>query len=90
MAKIEIYTIWLAQANQLEVIDMKKKVMIQVEGMHCPMCEKNLTRALKESEGVKKAKVSLEKKNALVVFDDAKTDEAKIKAAVNEAGYQAL
>jgi copper chaperone CopZ len=69
---------------------MKKKIILNIEGMHCPMCEKNLSAALKETEGVKKAKVSLADKTAAVVYDDGKTGEEQIRAAVKDAGYQAL
>ena len=69
---------------------MKKEILLKIEGMHCPMCEKNLAGALKDTQGVKKAKVSLNDKTAHVVFDDAATDEAKIRAAVEEAGYRAV
>ncbi|HCR43852.1 MAG TPA: copper resistance protein CopZ [Ruminococcaceae bacterium] len=69
---------------------MKKEILLSIEGMHCPMCEKNLESALKETEGVKKAKVSLAGKTAKVTFDDTKTDESKISAAVAEAGYKVV
>ncbi|MCI1981536.1 MAG: heavy-metal-associated domain-containing protein [Oscillospiraceae bacterium] len=69
---------------------MKKKIILNIEGMHCPMCEKNLSAALKETEGVKKAKVSLADKTATVVYDDGKTGEEQIRAAVKDAGYQVL
>lgn len=69
---------------------MKKEIVLNIEGMHCPMCEKNLTRALKDSEGIKKAKVSLKDKTAKVTYDDSKTDENKISAAVSEAGYKVV
>lgn len=69
---------------------MKKEIVLNIEGMHCPMCEKNLASALKDTEGVKKAKVSLNDKTAKVTYDDSKTDEAKISAAVSEAGYKVV
>lgn len=69
---------------------MKHEITLNIEGMHCPMCEKNLARALKETDGVKKAKVSLEKKTAAVTYDDTKTDTSKISAAVAEAGYKVI
>lgn len=69
---------------------MKKEIVLNIEGMHCPMCEKNLASALKDAEGVKKAKVSLNDKTAKVTYDDSKTDETKISAAVSEAGYKVV
>jgi len=69
---------------------MKKEIVLNIGGMHCPMCEKNLASALKDTEGVKKAKVSLNDKTAKVTYDDSKTDESKISAAVSEAGYKVV
>jgi copper chaperone CopZ len=69
---------------------VKKEIVLNIEGMRCPLCEKNLARALTETAGVKKAKVSLEKKSAAVTYDDEKTDVQKIAASVAEAGYRAV
>lgn len=67
---------------------MKKNVTLNIEGMSCEMCVKHVTEALKGTNGVKKAKVSLESKTANVTYDDSKTDVAQMSAAVKEAGYQ--
>lgn len=69
---------------------MEKEIVLKIEGMHCPMCEKHVTNALSKTEGVKKAAVSLKEGSAKVVFDDAVTDVSKISAAVEEAGYHAV
>lgn len=69
---------------------MKKEILLNINGMHCPMCEKNLASALKDTEGIKKAKVSLNDKTAKVVYDDEVTDLAKISQAVADAGYQVV
>lgn len=66
---------------------MKKEIVLNIEGMHCPMCAKHVTEALRETSGVKKAEVRLEEKTARVVYDDAQTDVEKLSAAVAEAGY---
>ena len=65
------------------------ELTVGVEGMHCPMCVKNLTRGLKETDGITAVvDVSLEKKQATVKYDTAKIDAEGIKAAVRECGYQ--
>ena len=65
------------------------ELTVGVEGMHCPMCVKNLTRGLKETDGITAVvEVSLEKKQATVKYDTAKIDAEGIKAAVTECGYQ--
>ncbi|HCB99623.1 MAG TPA: copper resistance protein CopZ [Ruminococcaceae bacterium] len=68
---------------------MKVKEDITVNGMSCKHCVKAVTEAVKALDGVKKVKVNLEKKNALVEYDDEKTNIEAIKAAINDAGYSA-
>lgn len=45
-------------------------------------------KAIEGIQGVKKVDVSLENKQAVVEFDEVKTDLEKIKAAVRETGYE--
>ncbi|AKB65571.1 mercury ion binding protein [Methanosarcina mazei S-6] len=45
-------------------------------------------KAIEDVQGVKKVDVSLENKQAVVEFDEEKTDVEKIKAAVRESGYE--
>jgi len=64
---------------------MKKKIL--VDGMSCKHCVMHVTNALKEVAGVTKVEVSLELKSALV--EGEALDEAKLAAAVADAGYSA-
>ena len=65
------------------------ELTVGVEGMHCPMCVKNLTRGLKETDGITAVvEVSLEKKQATVKYDADKINAEGIKAVVAECGYQ--
>lgn len=66
---------------------MKIKEDITVLGMSCKHCVKAVTDAIKSVEGVKKAKVSLDDKNAVVEYDDEKVALDAIKAAIQEAGF---
>ena len=63
--------------------------VISIEGMACMHCVKHVQEALAAVPGVKEAKVDLESKSATVSVDGSVTDEA-LKAAVDEAGYQAV
>ncbi|MDR1505684.1 MAG: copper ion binding protein [Treponema sp.] len=65
------------------------KTTIKIDGMSCDHCVAHVTKALKETAGVSSVKVSLKEKNALVVHDDSVNIES-LKAAITEAGYQAL
>ncbi|TFH04219.1 MAG: copper chaperone [Methanosarcina sp.] len=61
---------------------------IKVEGMSCGHCVMRVKKAIEGLEGVKKVDVSLENKQAVVEFDEGKTEVEKIKAVVKETGYE--
>ncbi|WP_369798989.1 heavy-metal-associated domain-containing protein [Methanosarcina sp. WWM596] len=67
---------------------MITKETIKVEGMSCGHCVMRVKKAIEGLEGVKKVDVSLENKQAVVEFDEGKTDVKKIKAVVQENGYE--
>ncbi|ACM93111.1 periplasmic mercuric ion binding protein [Nautilia profundicola AmH] len=66
----------------------EKTVIIEVEGMTCPLCTSAIKRSLKTTPGVVKAKVLLSTKKATVVYDDAKTDTSKLLHAIEVVGYK--
>lgn len=55
--------------------------------MTCAGCVNSVTKALKGVNGVQDANVDLEKSQATVTFDDAKTDVDALKHAVEDVGY---
>lgn len=66
-----------------------KTVTLAVENMTCAICPITVKKALTRVDGVIRAEVSYEKREAVVTFDDAKTNvEALIQATTN-AGYPA-
>jgi len=67
----------------------KNKTTLKVEGMTCNHCVMRVTKALEGLDGVKSAKVSLDNKQAEVMFKDDKLDSNVLIKAVKEAGYQA-
>ena len=62
---------------------------IKVDGMSCGGCVKSVTGVLTALDGVAKAEVSLEQKQAVVEFDAAKVTRDQLKAAVEDAGFEA-
>ncbi len=64
-----------------------KTVTLDVPGMTCAACPITVKTALTKVEGVAKADVSFEKKEAVVTFDDAKTKVAALTEATKNAGY---
>lgn len=64
-----------------------RTVTLSVPGMYCAVCPITVKKALTQVNGVKRVKVNYDKKQAIVVFDDAKTKVADLTWATEEAGY---
>lgn len=65
-----------------------EKVTLGISGMTCNGCVRSVTRVLGELNGVSKADVSLEGKNAVVDYDPASLGVDQLKRAVEEAGFE--
>lgn len=66
-----------------------KTITLNVEGMTCGGCVESITRILENTDGVAKATVSLENKNAVIEFDAAKTGPDALIDAIEEGGFDA-
>lgn len=64
-----------------------KTVNLSVPGMTCSACPITVKKALGKVDGVVKAEVSFEKKEATVTYDDAKTTVNALLTATKNAGY---
>ena len=64
-------------------------LILNIEGMTCGGCVKSVTRILENTQGVVKAEVSLENKNAVIEFDPAKTNPDALIEAIEDGGYDA-
>lgn len=62
-------------------------VRLSVPTMNCPVCPITVKKALTKVPGVSAAAVSLDKRQATVTFDDAKTSVEALLRATREAGY---
>ncbi len=59
----------------------------KVTGMHCEACEKAISSALLELDGVEDAKASFEHGQAKAKFEPAKVSVDDLKAAIEGKGY---
>jgi copper ion binding protein len=64
------------------------KKTLSIEGMSCQHCVMHVKNALAEVAGVETADVDLAKKSAVV--SGGSFDDAALKAAVAEAGYEVV
>ena len=67
-----------------------KTVTLSVPGMDCEACPITVSKALKKVNGVGKVAASFETKEAVVTFDDAKTNVDALRKATANAGYPSM
>ncbi len=85
-------TVWWQISAVAETVGTEQslqQVTLQVKNMSCGMCQYTVENALKQVEGVKSAKVDMEKGIAVVSFDPAKVGSGDLAKAVSDAGYPA-
>ncbi len=64
-----------------------KTVTLAVKGMTCAACPITVRKALDSVKGVEKVEVSFQKKEAVVTYDDSKTNVKALTQATKNAGY---
>jgi copper chaperone CopZ len=65
-----------------------KTKIVDVKGMHCDHCVKNVTSALGKIEGLKNIEVNLNEGTA-IFEEEVPVDEAVIRDAINQIGFEA-
>ncbi|MFH1604728.1 MAG: heavy-metal-associated domain-containing protein [Pseudomonadota bacterium] len=63
-------------------------VTLGISGMTCGGCVRSVGNVLKALDGVTKAEVSLENRNAVVDYDPARVGVEQLKRSVVEAGFE--
>ena len=63
------------------------EVKINVAGMSCGGCVRNVTGVLKALPGVTEVSVSLEEASAQISYDPAQVDVTRLRQAVIDAGF---
>ena len=66
---------------------MSETLIYTVPDMHCGHCERAVSEEVSAVPGVESVAVDLETKQVTVVGDAL--DDSKLRAAINEAGYEA-
>jgi copper chaperone len=66
---------------------MSETLVYTVPGMHCGHCERAVSKELSAVAGVESVDVDLESKRVTVV--GGHLDDARLRAAIDEAGYDA-
>lgn len=66
-----------------------RTVTFSVPDMTCATCPLTVKAALRKVDGVIEVQVSWEPKEAVVIYDDARTDVQALTEAIRDAGYPA-
>lgn len=66
---------------------VSETVTLSVPGMDCPVCPITVKKALVNVPGVSRAEVGFDKRQAIVTFDNAKTNAGALTRATRDAGY---
>jgi len=74
----------------ISVLAASKTTRIKIEGMHCGGCASSVAKKLKATPGVESVEVSFENKEAVVIYDDKKTNDAKLREAVASTGFKVI
>lgn len=64
------------------------QAVLTVSDMTCSHCEATVKKAVRSVDGVVDVAVDLQSKKVTVTFDETKTDEAAIKQAIIDSGYE--
>ncbi len=64
-----------------------RTVTLSVPGMNCATCPITVKKALGKVDGVTRTEVNLEKRAAVVTFDDTRTNLEALTRATGDAGY---
>jgi copper chaperone len=67
-----------------------ERTVVGVDGMSCQGCVKNVTGVLQALPGVEQVEVSLEAKQASIVFDPARVGAAQFRQAIEGAGFDVI
>ncbi|MDR0578144.1 MAG: heavy-metal-associated domain-containing protein [Candidatus Accumulibacter sp.] len=64
-----------------------ERFVVNIEGMHCQGCVKNVTTLLRALPGVSGARVSLEEARAEIDYDPQAIQPARFREAIESAGF---
>lgn len=90
ITKLVVSAVLMVTFGVITAMAFTKTVTIKVEGMKCAKCSSSVTKALKATAGVESAEVSSEKGEAVIKYDEAKLNEAKLREVINGTGFKAV
>jgi copper chaperone CopZ len=76
--------------KQIIVVDKSdiKTTEFTISGMTCASCEEHVKHEVNKLNGIVDTKASYENGNAIIEFDESKSNETEIEKAINSTGYK--
>ena len=87
MNTVKRLSISLMLAAALPALAATKTVTLAIPSMTCPVCPITVKKALSVVPGVSKTDVIFAKREAIVTYNDARTNVAALTKATTDAGY---
>ncbi len=63
--------------------------VMKITGMTCMGCVNSVKKVLTALDGVQSVEVALDKAQATIVYDAARANQGRFKAAIEDAGFEA-
>ena len=76
------------ELSRIENVSFESTYQIDIAGMTCSGCEAHVKLEIGKLSGISALDVSYEKANAIVTFDQSKTNIEEVKEAVAKTGYR--
>lgn len=78
--------------KQIMVVDKSdiKTTKFNISGMTCASCEEHVNHEVHKLDGIISSKASYKNRNAIIEFDQTKTNENEIEKAINSTGYKVI
>ena len=87
MNTLKKLSISLMLAAAVPALAATKTVTLAIPSMTCPVCPITVKKALSAVPGVSKTDVVFARKEAIVTYNDARTNVAALTKATTDAGY---
>jgi len=71
------------------LLNIMKKEILKIQGMHCASCAVNIENALKKEKGVKSVNVNFASEKVVLEYDEVAISLEKIKKIIKDSGYGA-
>ncbi len=67
-----------------------KNIVIELDGLVCPMCSSNIENGLKKQKGIQSVNISYNNSKAKISFNEEEITIDEIKDIIEDLGYDVL